>query len=250
MEADDNDAQEEIRHQQHTAPHGPGVPGRPAGLAGQENATVYSTGPAAPAPHELAALVQHAIWILRWTDLLPVKITGPAAPASAASPPLLQSPAVGLALLESAVKPYIAPVVDTCLGGASVPPYPLRVPDLGGGYGAYARELASRGCATTLQDLPAVITALRETGVTQDLKEHSVQIVAADAFDRLADGPVGAAFGVQMLVATDEGTPTAGLTIVQSAGKPVTLPCASWRWGAQHWALFSLPGECVTAQRP
>lgn len=138
--------------------HRTGAHGAWGPSAGDEDATVYSPGPAVPAPHELDALVQHASWIRRWADLLPAKITGTstngadadsaghsdAVGGSPAPAPLLKSPARGLALLESAVKPYIAPVVDACLGG---------------GHGAYSHEFAARGCTTTLQDLPGVVAA-------------------------------------------------------------------------------------------
>ncbi len=160
-------------------------------------------------------------------------------------------PATGLALLESAGRPFVSAVVDTCLDGwrpRTGDRDSAHVLDLGGGHGAHAREFARRGCITTMQDLPGVIELARADGRSA---AAGVELVAADAvtdlapgpFDlvlcgnltnlfpldqvrdllnRLRDvlapdgqvaiaswlrdhGPVGAAFGVQMLVATTAG---------------------------------------------
>ncbi|OLT54301.1 hypothetical protein BJF89_16935 [Corynebacterium sp. CNJ-954] len=212
---------------------------------------VWSVGPEYPDRLERAALVQHAAWIRRWADLVPKRVRDRR--ATSPTEPARPSPAAGLALLESAVQPYVKSVVNLCLEGAAVPPYPRRVLDLGGGHGAYAVEFARRGCDTVLQDLPSVVHALRTAGATRRLDDAGVRVVARDAFDGIGEddapfdlvlcgtltnifsldrmrnllhrihgrlavdgqlavatwmrdrGPVGAAFGLQMLVATPEG---------------------------------------------
>lgn len=221
--------------------------------AGDRTDGIWSAGRAFPTRLERAALVQHATWIRRWANLVPKRVRDRQASSSTA--PERPAPAQGLALLESAVRPYVMPVVDACLDGASVPPFPRRVLDLGGGHGAYAVEFARRGCETVLQDLPDVVDALRAAGVARQLEAAGVQIIARDAFDGIGAvdngrpfdlvlcgtltnifslgkvrdllcrirghlapegqlavatwmrdrGPVGAAFGLQMLVATPGG---------------------------------------------
>ncbi|MCP2330568.1 class I SAM-dependent methyltransferase [Actinoalloteichus caeruleus] len=223
-------------------------------LAGWHYATVdehdvFSLGPNRPQPHERAALAQHGSWIRRWAALVPRRVRDRKATAPDTPPPM--DPATGLALLESAGRPFVSAVVDTCLDGwrpRTGDRDSAHVLDLGGGHGAYAREFARRGCITTMQDLPGVIELARADGRSA---AAGVELVAADAvtdlapgpFDlvlcgnltnlfpldqvrdllnRLRDvlapdgqvaiaswlrdhGPVGAAFGVQMLVATTAG---------------------------------------------
>lgn len=209
----------------------------------------FAPGPAWPSAPERAALAGHGTWIRRWSTTLPARIHHRSATADETGPPARPAPATGLALLEAATRPYVIPVVEACLRGAAPEPRRrLRVLDLGGGHGAYAREFAARSCATTLQDLPAVIDILTADDRTTTA---GVELHAGDAFtdlapgpfnlvlcgtftnmfglDRVRDlldrvagvlapggriaiatwtrdrGPVGAAFGVQMLVATTDG---------------------------------------------
>ncbi len=208
---------------------------------------VFHVGPRELSRIERAALAQHGTWIRRWSALLPVRLRDRRAdsPLTPASPDL----GTGLELLESAGRPFVEGLVETCLA-ASAPDGPRRprVLDLGGGHGAYALGFARRGCPTTLQDLPAVIDHARRD---DRLATAGIELVAGDAFtepapgpfdlvlcgtltnlfelnrvhellarirDSLAPGgrvaiatwlrdrgPVGAAFGVQMLVATPHG---------------------------------------------
>ncbi len=210
---------------------------------------VFSDGPNRLGPHERAALAQHGTWIRRWSALLPRRVHDRR--ATAPDNPPAPDPATGLALLESASRPYVGAVVDVCLDAcrtATGGQGGERVLDLGGGHGAYAREFARRGCAVTMQDLPRVIELARADG---RLPAAGIELVAGDAFAGLAPGtfdlilcgtltnlfpldrvrgllarlrgslapegqvaiatwlrdhgPVGAAFGVQMLTATPAG---------------------------------------------
>ncbi|MDA2811119.1 class I SAM-dependent methyltransferase [Nocardiopsis sp. RSe5-2] len=209
----------------------------------------FTPGGAWPSGPERLALAGHGTWIRRWATTLPARIHDRTATADGAGAPGGPDPATGLALLESATRPYVARVVEACLDRVPAEPgRPLRVLDLGGGHGAYAREFARRGCATTLQDLPAVIDILAADGRTAaagvelhggdaftDLAPGPYDLVLCGIFtnmfglDRVRDllarvtgilvpggriaiatwmrdlGPVGAAFGIQMLVATTEG---------------------------------------------
>lgn len=210
---------------------------------------VVRDGPDSLGPREREALAQHGSWIRRWAALLGQRVHDRRAttPDEPARPDL----ATGHALLESASRPYIKPVVEACLSavrGGARGSDGVRVLDLGGGHGGYALEFAERGCVTTLQDLPAVIDHGRTDA---RLVDAEIDLVAGDAFDHFApgpfdlivcgtftnlftlervgvlldrvreslapggqiaivswlreQGPVGAAFGVQMLVATPEG---------------------------------------------
>lgn len=208
---------------------------------------VFSAGPQWLEPAGRAALAQHGTWIRRWASLVPRRVRERQATAAEDLP--APDPVTGLALLESASRPFIEPVAEVCLSAlATTEDEPARVLDLGGGHGAYARELAQRGCRVTMQDLPGVIDLARADG---RLTAAGVELVAADAFDDIAPGPfdlvlcgtftnmfsldrvrdlltrirgvlapggqlaivtwlrdhgpVGAAFGVQMLVATPSG---------------------------------------------
>ncbi|MQA11641.1 MAG: methyltransferase domain-containing protein [Pseudonocardiaceae bacterium] len=210
---------------------------------------VFSAEPRRLDPHERAALAQHGTWIRRWATLVPRRIHD--RQATAPDVPLAPDPATGLALLESASRPYISAVVEVCLNACRAGTDEqggVRVLDLGGGHGAYALRFAHRGCATTMQDLPGVIDLAHSDG---RLAAAGVDLVAGDAFTHLAPGPfdlvlcgtftnmfsldrvrgllgrlrailtpggqiaiatwlrdtgpVGAAFGVQMLVATPSG---------------------------------------------
>lgn len=210
---------------------------------------VYSDGKRRLSPRERAALAQHGTWIRRWAALVPLRLHDRR--ATAFGEPERPDPVTGLALLESACRPYVAPVVKACLSSFERGAEPLesvRVLDLGGGHGAYAREFARRGCETTMQDLPPVIDQAR---ADRRMEEAEVHLVAGDLLVELADGPfdlvlcatltnlfglwqvrdlferlrgrlsphgrlviatwardrgpVGAAFGVQMIVATENG---------------------------------------------
>ncbi|QOC91033.1 class I SAM-dependent methyltransferase [Micromonospora craniellae] len=210
---------------------------------------VFSVGPRGTGQQERAALAQHGAWIRRWATLVPRRVHD--RQAAAPDEPPRPDPAVGLALLESASRPYHGPVTQACRSAYAdgvAAPANMRVLDLGGGHGAYALEFARHGCVTTMQDLPGVIDLARTDG---RLASAGVELVAGDAFVELPAGPfdlvlcgtltnifdmarvrdllgrlrgilasdgqlaiatwvrdrgpVGAAFGVQMLVATPGG---------------------------------------------
>ncbi|MDN6352716.1 MAG: class I SAM-dependent methyltransferase [Corynebacterium sp.] len=151
-----------------------------------DGAGVVAPGPAWLNGAERAALAGHGTWVRRWATMLPVRIHDRHAtvhdPVATARP----GPATGLAMLESAVQPCVVPVVDACLDDVASRQDPSRVLDLGGGHGAYARELARRGCDVTLQDLPGVIDMLTSDGRAEAAK---VALHAGDAFTDLAPGP-------------------------------------------------------------
>ncbi|MGO2312944.1 class I SAM-dependent methyltransferase [Brachybacterium tyrofermentans] len=222
-------------------------------LAAWDHLSVDETGMFAPGPAWLsgakrAALAGHGTWIRPWSTMLPVRIHDRHATADDPVASARPGPATGLALLESAIQPYVVPVVDACLDGIAGQQDPPRVLDLGGGHGAYSRELARRGCDVTLQDLPGVMDVLSADGraaragvvlhagdAFADLAPGPFDLVFCGTFtnmftvDRVRDllravrgilapggriaiatwirdrGPVGAVFGVQMLVATDDG---------------------------------------------
>lgn len=210
-----------------------------------DTAGVFSTGAQWPDAEQLAALIQHGAWIRRWSEAVPRRLRDRQAPI----PEALAVPGwvSRLSLLESACQPFIEPVVEMCLAHTENQS-PLRILDLGGGHGAYARQFARRGHQVVLQDLPEVIDAARADG---GLAADQVELVVGNAFETLTPGPfdvvlcgtftnmfsldqvrrlligirgvlapsgrlvlatwlrdhgpVGAAFGVQMLIATAGG---------------------------------------------
>lgn len=138
-------------------------------------------GPAALDEEASDALVQHGVWIQRWSALLEPRLRDRGAQSSLApSRPLLGQ---GLQRLAAATRGAVVPVVTACLDG--LPPR-ARVLDVGGGHGQYALELARRGALVVMQDLPAVIEVARERA---DLTIPGVELFAGDAFDELPPGP-------------------------------------------------------------
>ena len=203
----------------------------------------YVHGPAAPAPADAAALAQHGVWIRRWSALLHQRLHDRAATSDDA--PARPPTAAGLDLLAAITRRVTRPVLDICLNRF---PHARRVLDLGGGHGEYSLELARRGVAATMQDLPAVIEIAERRGLltaagialfagdlfstlppgpfdlvlcstvtnmfdeagNRDLYRRLRPIIAPDGGLAIATylrdrGPVGASFGLQMLVATDGG---------------------------------------------
>lgn len=160
-------------------------------LAAWDHLDIDETGAFAPGPAwlsgaERAALAGHGTWIRRWATMLPVRIHDRHAAVDEPAEPARPGRATGLAMLESAVQPYVTPVVDTCLNDLESQRESLRVLDLGGGHGAYAREFGRRGCHVTLQDLPGVIDVLIADGRAA---AAGVALHAGDAFTKLAPGP-------------------------------------------------------------
>lgn len=107
-------------------------------LAAWDHLSVDETGTFAPGPAWLsgakrAALAGHGTWIRRWATMLPVRIHDRHATAGDPVASARPGPATGLALLESAIQPYVVPVVDACLDGIAGQQDPPRVLDLGGG---------------------------------------------------------------------------------------------------------------------
>ncbi|MGL4745158.1 MAG: class I SAM-dependent methyltransferase [Dermatophilaceae bacterium] len=142
---------------------------------------VVTAGPHVLTPAESAALAQHGVWIHRWSALTGERLRDRSAPV----PDTLCRPTTGegLRLLAAASARSIGPVVDACL--AAVPSARTAL-DLGGGHGEHSLELARRGLAVTVQDLPEVVELARADG---RLLEAGVGLHAQDAFDGVAAGP-------------------------------------------------------------
>ncbi|RRD48815.1 bifunctional 2-polyprenyl-6-hydroxyphenol methylase/3-demethylubiquinol 3-O-methyltransferase UbiG [Arachnia propionica] len=136
-------------------------------------------GPAMPSPAEATALAQHGVWVRRWSCLVGERLRDRTAPP----PESLRriDPIARLKHLAAASQSFIPRVIDACLAQA---PGAKRVLDLGGGHGEYSIELAHRGLAVTMQDLPDVVAAAR-----QDPRLAGVRLVGASLVDEVAEGP-------------------------------------------------------------
>jgi SAM-dependent methyltransferase len=203
----------------------------------------YTGGPAELSEQESAALAQHGVWIRRWAALAGPRLRDRTAESPLT--PQRPAPAVSLALLEAASRPGVVPVVDACVAtlpgtgrvldlGGGHGAYALelrrrgcmvtmqdlpgvieiasedgRLPDAG-------VDLVAADMFDTLAPGPfdvvlcATVTNMFDAERNRDLLKRVRSVLAPGGalviVSYLRDrNPVGAVFGVQMLVATPGG---------------------------------------------
>ncbi|WP_166347360.1 class I SAM-dependent methyltransferase [Phytoactinopolyspora limicola] len=140
---------------------------------------VYAPGTAAPKPPDDEVLIRHGATIRRWAGLI-----GPRLRDRQASLDSLGTPRPPRQdLLARNAQRITGSLIDRCLEAV---PGCRNVLDLGGGHGIHALELARRGIAVTLQDLPPVVDAAQRDGT---LTAAGVSLFAADLRTDLATGP-------------------------------------------------------------
>ncbi|NDL55840.1 methyltransferase [Phytoactinopolyspora mesophila] len=208
-----------------------------------DDAGRYTGGPAELGAQESAALAQHGVWIRRWAALAGPRLRERTAqsPLAPERPPT----AVGLALLKEASRLGVGEVVDVCMstlpgagrvldlgGGHGAYALELRrrgcmvtmqdlpgVIEIASGDGALPAagvELVAADMFERLAPGPfdlvlcATVTNMFDAQKNRDLLKRIRSVLAPGGalaiVSYLRDhGPVGAVFGVQMLVATPGG---------------------------------------------
>lgn len=125
------------------------------------------------------SLAHNAHQLRRWMTLPQVVREGGPAPADPAEGRDLER---FMGAMDDVSRPSAPVVVDTLLGAV---PEARRVLDVGGGPGTYARELAHRGVATIVYDVPDVVELMTPRFADESLVEY----LSGDVRCELPSGP-------------------------------------------------------------
>ena len=157
----------------------------PLGVLEAGAGSVFSLGPAAPAPDAMASVRHHARAMRRWATAVEPRLRGEEA---AGGGPGNVDPEMFHDALARNARGVAPEVVAVCLKRF---PDATSVLDLGGLHGEYSLEFTRRGLKATMQDMPAMIDVARRRG---RLEAAGVELFEGSFFETVPDGPFDLAF--------------------------------------------------------